>query len=354
LKSLTDWGIDLVSPTVNDITQEVKDPSNTYITWSAVGTISGVGRTVINAYRTGGLNTSDVALYLPTTYTTSKGLVKLNTDNTIPDDEQIGLYNDTNAWTFTSSAGEKDLLNIGDNESGNIYVYATSYDLACNTNSKSENIDLNPWFATRGGSVYSQGNITSSVKDVSSNSLLDGVFNSKTKMTKEKIDLGTELIATKDTITSNLIHPELGAVRALNTEDHNYQRGYWYTQLLRKFDTLKGSLTSFAKSDSDKTTTKSCTETNCYLYSTENISIPSGYICDVPTLFISEKDIYVEPNIESGSNLSGCIFLAKNNIYIGDGGHVSDTKVMYDYLEGFFIADNQIIFSLSEAEQYIR
>ncbi len=351
LQSLTDWGIDLVNPTVNDITQEVKDPANTYITWSVVDTISGIGRTVMNAYRTGGLSTSDVTLYIPTAYTVSKGLIQLNTDNTIPDEEQIGLYNDTNAWTFGSSTGEKDMLNIGGNESGNIYVYATPYDLACNTGSASENIDLNPWFATRGGTVYSTDNITSAVKNVSSNPLLEGVFNPKTQMTKEKIDLGTELLATTNTITSNLIHPELGTVRALSTEDSNYQRNYWYTQLLRKFDMQKSSLTSFTKSNSDESTKDSCTGTNCYMYSTENISIHSGYTCDVPTLFISEKDIYVEPNIQSESNLSGCMFLAKNNIYIGDGGHISDTKVKYDYVEGFFIADNQIIFSLSDGEK---
>lgn len=50
--------------------------------------------------------------------------------------------------------------------------------------------------------------------------------------------------------------------------------------------------------------------------------------------------------------LSGCIFLAKNNIYIGAGTYKSNgsTVVKYDYLEGYFIADNQIIFSLVDTE----
>ncbi len=348
LQSLTDWGIDLVNPTVNDITQEVKDPANTYITWSVVDTISGIGRTVMNAYRTGGLSTSDVTLYIPTAYTVSKGLIQLNTDNTIPDEEQIGLYNDTNAWTFGSSTGEKDMLNIGGNESGNIYVYATPYDLACNTGSASENIDLNPWFATRGGSVYSAGNITVMAKDVSTTLSLDGVFSAKTLMTKEKIDLGTELLSARESIISKLQHSNTsGAVRALSAYDSVNIKNYWYPELLHALLERKDSLTQMTQ-----ITTSSqadCSGNNCYYNSTDentDLYIPQGYTCNKPTAIISSRDIYIEPNIESGDGFSGCIFLAKNNIYVGDGDYLSDTKIEYDYLEGFFIADNQILFPL--------
>ena len=95
---------------------------------------------------------------------------------------------------------------------------------------------------------------------------------------------------------------------------------------------------------------------SCYYISdaNEDITIPSGYICDQPALIISNRDIYIEPNIESGVGLSGCIFLAKNNIYIGAGNYLSDTKIKYDYIEGFFIADNQIVFSLADQSYALR
>ncbi len=350
LQSLTDWGIDLVNPTVNDITQEVKDSTNTYITWSAVDTISGIGRTVINAYRTGGTATDDVTLYLPDAYTTSKGSISLQQ---IPAMENIGLYAGTNAWVFTSSTGEKDELNIGNNEEGNINVYTTTYDLACNTDSDNEDINLNPWFATRGGSVYSKESITATPKEVSTALALDGVFSAKTQMTKEKIDLGTELLTTQENIISQLTHGSTsGAVRSISTYDSNDSKGYWFDTLVEGFNKYKNNSTEFTQITTS--ISADCVgDFSCYYISNpeEDISIPSGYTCDQPALIVSNQDIYIEPNVESGSNLSGCIFLAKNNIYIRDGEHVSDTKVMYDYLEGFFIADNQIIFSLSEEEQ---
>ncbi len=352
--SLTDWGIDLVNPVANDITQEIYDATRTNITWSVSDTISGIDRTVINAYRTGGLVTDNVTLYLPTAYTTSKGTVLLSSGSPVPDLDDIGLYEDTNAWIFTTSTGEKDRLSIGNNENGNILLYTTPYDKACNVASTSENLDLNPWIATRGGSIYSLNSISSPAKDVTSSTNLDGVFDTRTSMTKEKLDLGTELLATRNVNITSLIHSSAGAVRALHVVDENRVKSYWYSQLYKKFEEKRDGLTSFTKGSSDDATTDSCTGNKCYMFATGDIHIPSSYSCDVPTLFISEQNIYIEPDLESNGGLSGCIFLAKNNIYIGGGSYASNTKIQYDYIEGFFIADNQIIFSLADQAKSLR
>ena len=352
--SLADWGIDLVNPVVNDITQQVNDPTTTYITWSVADTISGIDRTVMNAYRVGGIVTDNVTLYTPPAYSNSKGVVQLNNGSTIPNIDQIGLYDEVNAWTFSSTTGETDLLNIGGNESGNIILYSSPYDMACNTDAGSENIDLNPWFGARGGYTYSYGNVSAAPKDVSTNTNLDGVFNAKTQMTKERIDLGTELLATRGVNISNLIHPTSGVTRAIGVEDNNRQDGYWYAHLYKKFEKQRDTLTPFTINANDDSTTDSCSGSSCYMYSTGNIHIPSDYTCDVPTIYISEENIYIEPNIEGGTNFSGCLFLAKNNIYIGAGEYLSDTKIKYDYIEGFFIADNQMIFSLADQSETLR
>ncbi len=343
--SLTDWGIDLVNPVANDITQEIYDATRTNITWSVSDTISGIDRTVINAYRTGGLVTDNVTLYLPTAYTTSKGIV---TSQSLPPASDIGKYAGTNAWVFTTSTGEKDRLSIGNNESGSIAIYATTYDKACNTASTNEELDLNPWFATRGGNVYSQGNISTDAKDVSSVTSLDNVFSSKAGMTKEKLDLGTELLSTGDLNISNLIHSTAGAIRALITYDMNNSKNYWFGALSSEFEKYKLNSTAFVPTTTS--VSADCMGTgSCYYISLSaeaDINIPSGYICDRPTLIISNRDIYLEPNVTNGAGLSGCIFLAKNNIYIDDASYLSATQIKYDYLEGFFIADNQIVFPL--------
>jgi len=348
---LFDWGVDLVAPVADDMTQQVNDATSIYVTWSASDSASGIERILMNGYRTGGIVTDNVTLYIPTLYTTSKGSITLNP---IPVESEIGNYADTNAWVF-SNTGEKDLLNIGANENGNINIYVTAYDRACNTNGTSQNIDLNPWFATRGGALYSRGNISTIVKDVSASSELDEAFNPKTAMTKARIDLGTELISTMGTSVSQLIHQASGVTRVLQMEDTNNSTSYWYTQLLKKLDRYKGGLASFTKLSSDTKVSDSCTGTQCYMYSTGDISIPSGYSCDLPTLFITDGNIYIEPNVTSGSAFSGCIFVAQNNIYIGGGRYLSTGgKTMFDYLEGYLIADKQVIFSLVDQSQTLR
>jgi len=352
------WGVDLVNPTVEEITQQILNPKETYMTWSNNDDASGIGKTVINAYRLGGLSTdpAGVKLFLPSAYTTLLNAITLDPNTQIPSDQEIGLYNDTNAWKFTNNTGEKDLINVGNNESGKIALYITAYDKACNTNGTTDEIDLNPWFSTRGATVYSQGNISSTAKDVAGLPYLDGVFNVKTGMNSSLIDIGTELLSTRNTMISNLLHSNSGAVMATDIEDSNNTKDVWYNRLFKKFGEYKPELTSFVKGASDNSVSDSCIGSECYMQSTEDISIPAGYTCDRPTLFVSEKDIHISPNILSDTGLlSGCIFLAKNNIYIDAGTFKSTgTKVMYDYIEGYMIADNQVIFSVADESQVLR
>ena len=352
ISDLFNWGIDLTNPTVDNVTQQVQDPSNTELTWSTTDSTSGMLRTVMNGYRTGGTETDIAQLFLPATYTVNKGDLTLGA---LPLASEIGLFNDSNAWIFDNNTGETDILNIGTNEGGQIDIYVTAYDNACNTNSISEEIDLNPWFATRGGNVYSQNNISTTAKDVSDVTALDGVFNINTLMDKDHIDLGTELLATRNTSISTLIHSNLGAVQGALLYDSNNVKGYWFDILMSKFSQNIESSTSFENITTSIAT--DCPEgTSCYKYSEEDIAIPSGYVCDKPTLFVSKQNIYIEPNITSDlDTLSGCIFLAGNNIEILDGAHLSNGSVIeYDYIEGYMIAENQIIFPLVDEGESLR
>lgn len=349
------WGIDLDDPTNNDITKTIFDATNVRMTWGVADSISGISKTVINAYRVGGQITSQVKLYLPVAYTVNKGNVTLNPT---PVESEIGMYNDTNSWRFTGvqSTGETDQMSIGENEGGSIDIYVSTFDKACNTNTKNEDVDLNAWFATRGGAVYSKENISSTAKDVSTATNLDNVFNTKSAMVKEKIDIGTELLATRNNIITNLIHSASGAVRATLLFDSNNIKNTWFNTLVTTFNKYISDSMSFAVSPGDLRVSTKCTAASCYSYPRDtSISIPADYICDKPTLFISDNDINIEPNITSGTGIKGCIFLAKNNIVIGEGAYKSTgTKIMYDFIEGFFIAENQIIFPLADTSKTLR
>jgi len=353
ISKVFDWGFDLVNPVVDEMTQQVVDATSINLTWNTSDLGSGLDKILINGYRIGGLNNNDAELF---SGTVSRGLRPLISP--LPDDLEIGIYTDPNAWTITPPpSGETSKLDIRDNESGKIDIYLTAYDKACNTNATSEDIDLNPWFATRGGSVYSKGSISTNAKDVSTSTVLDNVFSAKTAMTKERVDLGTELLSTRNTSITSLMHPVQGAVRTIAQYDSNSVKNYWYNQFVERFNKYRANATAISTLTTD--VVKDCPEgTNCYLYSesaTEDIHIPSGYICNKPTLIISARDIYIEPEITSTTTLSGCIFLAQNNIYIGAGDYKStDTKIMYDYVEGFLIAENQIIVSLADTSKTLR
>lgn len=346
------WGFDFVDPITEDITQQIQDATNTKITWAVSDAISGIGRTVINGYRVGGTEIDQAKLYLPTAYTANKGNIILNA---IPQASSIGMYNDSNSWIFGSNTGETDLLNIGTNEGGEIELYVTTYDRACNTSDTSEEIDLDPWFATRGGAIYSQNNISTNAKDVSSVDTLDGVFNANTLMDKSLIDLGTELLSTRNTTISTLIHSNFGAVKGALLFDANNTKNYWFENLMTRFSRYMSKSTAF-ENITISTTTDCPVSATCYHYSDDDINIPSGYNCNKPTLIISKNNINIEPNIYSTTTrLSGCIFLAGNNINILDGNHLSNgSNIQYDYLEGYMIAENQILFPLVDQAETLR
>jgi len=377
-----DWGVDLVNPTAEDIAQKLIDATNTNITWAVADGISGILRTVVSGYRVGGTISSPVTLF-------NKSGISLGSKvlpTTIPADDQIGLFDTPDTtWRFNLNTGETDRLNIGNNENGKIDLYVTTYDKACNTTGKNERIDLDPWVATRGATVFSSGSIISNAKDVSSIATLNGVFNSITEMTRERIDVGTELLSTRNEMISDLIYPAKGAVKASLLFDTNNTKEYWFTNLKRKTTRYIDELSSFTSSDdikgvSDDSTSfssyttlpadfasisfaeggrrvsDSCDGPYCYMYSETAITIPSDYVCDLPTLFISETDINISPNITSDHNtLSGCIFLAGNNITIEEGTRAStNTQIRYDYLEGYFIAENQIVFPIADTTESLR
>jgi len=345
IAKLFNWGIDLTNPSVNDIVQTVKDVNSVYLDWSATDNESSIMRTVINAYRSDGFISNDLEMFLPTEYTTSKGTVN---PTQIPEEALIGMFDDTNAWTFLNTSSQKDLINVGENEGGMINTYVTVYDMGCNTNAQYEDINLNPWMTTKGGTIYSSSGITNASKDVSGLPALEGVF---VNLTSEELDTGTELISSKNDILPELLHPELKAVRVLNIYDSNDRKSYWFDHFKEKLATEK-----VAGATKIATPTSTCTSGICYVYSTNNITLNSGFECTSKILVMSEGNITINPDITSSSTNTGCIFLAKGNIYIGAGTYKTGvaTNVHYDFLDAYLMAQGQIIFNLVDTDKSVR
>jgi hypothetical protein len=70
---------------------------------------------------------------------------------------------------------------------------------------------------------------------------------------------------------------------------------------------------------------------------------------------MTRKNIILNPDIqESGNEIEGCIFLAKGNIEIEEGNRKSGGSVGYDYIEGFMIADSQIVIKEADKTESVR
>ena len=345
IQDLFDWGIDLVNPTVNDITQTVKDVNSVYLDWSITDNESSIMRTVINGYRTGGTISNDLEMFLPPDYTTSKGTVA---PTPIPEEALIGMFDDTNAWRFLNTSSQRDLINVGENEGGMINTYVTAYDMGCNTNAQYEDINLNPWITAKGGTIYSTSGITNAAKDVAGLPALEDVF---VKLTSEELDTGTELISARNNILPELLHPELNAVRALSIYDSNDRKSYWFDHFKEKLATDKSP--NAKKID---TPTSTCASGVCYVYSADDITIANGFNCTSKILVMSEGNITINPDITSSSTSTGCIFVAKGNIIIGAGTYKTgvNTNVHYDYIDAYLMAQGQIIFSLVDTDKSVR
>ncbi len=359
MKKYFDWGIDLSVPNIIDLSQDPQGPRELFLNWNINGTESLVTDVVINAYRDG-----DFLLNKSISLEGRNNEIVL--EEGIPDSKEIGHIVDPNSWRFNNiglstyvSIGEN-RINIGDNEGGIISIYATAYDQGCNDATRAHNVDLRPWIATKGGVVYSKGRLGASSKDVSNVGQLEGVFKN---ILKEELDTGTELVSSRGDFITNLIHPEVSrAVRAINIYDSNDKKNYWFEYLKRKLNVQQLERDMYINESFEVLLSSSsstyCGENRyCLFYATDQIEVEQGFVCDRDTLIMSEKDIILHPNIieSTADKTVGCIFVAKENIFIKEGGRQSfGDLVGYDYIEGFMIAENQILIEVADENDAVR
>lgn len=348
------WGIDLKDPSVEKSDPVVLGPRDFEMDIDIDGTESLVTDVIINSYKAGGLINGTIQLLSPSSLLPQQ---VIDVSTSIPEIDKIGILSEENNWHFrniyTQQVQERLSANIGDSEGGAIIMYLTAFDQACNSTSKEQKIDLTPWISTKGGVVYSRGDTGSESKDVSNVISLDSAIRN---IKKEELTSATELLSSKMEYIAPIKYADtIGGVRALKINDTNNKKNYWYEYFKRKLQIQKESLASFLLSSNTSTISSVCTSDNCFMESEESISVPNNLVCDRNTLIISDKDIFLNPDIlDNSQSTKGCIFLAKNNIYIGGGDRKSGTSVGYDYIESFMIAGNQIIIEPDNITESVR
>ena len=338
LSHLFDFGVDLTNPTVESTAITVENVREATLSWTSTDTDSGIMDTIINGFVSGG--TEDIQLIndgntvdIPSTHTST----------------EIGYYNDPYSLSISGGSDNDILINIGNNDIGSIDTYVTSYDYACNYAGESEQITLEPWTATQGGFFYSKQGVQTSTKDISETEI-DTFLN----FTKDNIRQGTELLSSRSNYYYQLINPTLGTVAASLVYDSNEAQAYWFTHLKQKFEEQKLTATMRALGSPNDT----CNDDEyCYYQGEADQDIVlnlDDYTCTGYKLIISEADITIDPKDQDSApstRNTGCIYLAKEDIIIRGGEYLSDPDVEYDYMEGFFIAEQQVnILSADTAE----
>jgi hypothetical protein len=370
-----DWKIDLRkpafkpdSPTRSPVAGYVRDLT---LLWNFDGTGSHATNAVINGYSYSPMD--NIILKTPPGYTNEISLA------TPPDDDEIGKLNDPNAWAIPNSTADETydssaIINIGSNEEGSIIFYVTGFDEACNyTISNSVTINFNPWIPSKGGLMYSGGNVgaNSNGKDYSTyKQFLDSVLR---KVRANELDIATEVVASRSgpgTI-NNFIYPKLGAVKASGIHNSNDQMDSWYEYLSNRFNEQMAELgedkfESFVFTDGkieEHRISDYCQNGEyCYMHISGDLDVVPLHIthdalgtrrleliCDKKTLIMASGNIHIEPDIRNGgeTNIDGCIFVAGGNITVGAGDWVTQPvteleETKYDYLDAYLIADDII------------
>lgn len=363
-----DWGIDLEDPEQEKPEETILGPQRFDLDLSSLGTGSRITDLVLNGYRAGGFLTQDISLVNPSGYSD----IRLEG---LPDEDKIGVLGVLNSWHFNNLLGlntpqngydSKLTIDIGTNEGGSILMYSTVFDEGCNYNTREYNVDLNPWIATRGGVVYTQGSLGSDPKNLSEEQIAQsyGLGGGSTLRTftlsdiLEKMNSGTELISSRRESVSTLRSlAGVSSVRANFIYDSNDRKDYWFEYYKKRFEVQRGKegvLTEFTTIGNSVSSV--CTGDNCYYYSESDIVIPSGYSCDSNAIFISEGNITINPQVESsGDGIEGCIFLANNDIILPEDDSLPNSAIVrYEYMNGFLIAGDQVIVQPSSVEKIVR
>ncbi len=348
MKKYFDWGVDLVNPTIDDFHKDIVTPKTFNLSWNVTDNISKITNFVINAYRTDtGVNgtTSDITMQ-------GKNNIRLNGNGeNVPDEQGLGLITDSNTWQFNNLSSnpysQTKLVNINGNELGTITLHGSAYDQACNfTTTSSLGIRLDPWYVTKGGILYSKGYL-----GIAANEMLPNTDQSIFRnFIPSEIDKGTEVLTSAGQFIANLKSTSTGAVRAISIYDSNQKEDFWFNYLVNKLNVIKSTFKEI-------TTISQCnTNEICYIHDTEAISIPSNTICKGKVLIVSDENINISPNIESGiDKTSGCIFLAGKDIVIEDGEYISqEGSVKYDYIDSFLIAEGGIEIEYADGGNSVR
>jgi len=313
----------------------------------------------------------------------SGGNVSLHNTPFVPGsvtDDEIGKLNKLSTTTTLFQVGPNIngkehegsvTLNINHEAQNFLDFYITVFDDAGNiVQSNQIRQDLNDWMATSGGLAYSAGGTSFTVKD------LDGVvwggtlppsnYEGNPGLIPPNVNLTSEMWGENSDYPiyflprSPLNSYSLSRFTGIKLEKDNY-----YTLLLDSYEKNKKNLGNNVKEKMNfmvfsNAVSNYCPKEYCvFKYdSSSDVIINQGFACNKKTLMLINSDLIIQPPLKNStgdtlSKINGCIFVVSGNVSILDGGDASNnnTSFKYDKVNGYILADGQIIIEDEESKR---
>lgn len=356
--------LDMVFPVSNQLNVTTVNGTTLDVAWSFADTHSGMKQVFGDASITGASNPDEIDDLTSgvNSYVFGSGSVGSE------------LYNGTHLWQ-TALTTRTDRIDLNDNSRGQITFNTTGFDNACNyAVAQNSNFSMaTPWVATKGGSVFGGAGIALDLPTLSGTGGFsnDNYWNSPFSFTKNEADYTSELASVSSATISSLLYPStVGNYRMTNHNERSNKSNYWFDDLSdRSAAKVAQSPTSynvvnFAGNATLATTSNaitsggsSCTTNKtCVVNVSGNLTVNSGFVCDVRTIVFVEGTSTLEADITTNSEDKGCIFISRGNVVISDGTYKSggSSYPVYDILEAFVITDGQIIIPAADASQSVK
>jgi hypothetical protein len=333
------WSYDGQGPSVEIDSSVVMGADQLNVDWSAVdniNTLSGIQNVRILSKLTKGTILLSDDYYGPITYKDSSVPVHGDFDNYVLSWDS-GMYPPSQSRNNLSLISS-DLVDIGVNQDGALDFKIEAVDRACNFSMDSSPTPLgSPWIATRGGFVYSQGNINLSMRQSS----YDGILG---MLGDELTALSTELASSGGGFSDDILgNPEY--VYTLSEYSDANTRS-WYDVFKRRALARDpdGNEWSVVSGPDLSTQELEVCKNRIYVYFVDN------------NLIVNPSDF---EDLAPLGSVAGCIFVAKGDITITDGEYKSgingsEYTVGYDILRGYFIADGEINIQFVDEDKDVR
>jgi len=368
------WTIDRTHPTLETsvtisgnsiiLGWEASDDRSLYAIVGNIFTAGEYEKTITVRTSTGG-----VSLHNPATF-------KLNSEDNGVDLNKIGILNTMNVSLFqvnpnisSSQHSGSVTLDINHDAQDFLYFYITVFDDAGNIFQGEEiKQDLNDWMATAGGLAYSSGGTSFTVKDLDgviwSGTLPPSSYEGNPGLIPPNVNLTSEMWGESDGLISFIPSSPLYSYSMKFTGIELGEDSY-YTLLMDAYEKNKKNLGDnvtekinigiFSNAVSNYCSSEYCV----FKYdSSSDVIINQGFACNKKTLMLINSDLIIQPPLKNStsdtlSKINGCIFVVSGNVSILDGGDASNnnTSFKYDKVNGYILADGQIIIEDEESKR---